>query len=112
MERLLNGMPKTSLPIGAIGIAIIYFFFHMPVEEQKFKDRLKRIDYAGNLLVLVAGTLFLLAMNFGGQTYPWGSAAVIVSERLQYRSHDSDDELLRYLWFFRAFLQLRWSSLN
>lgn len=29
-------------------------------------------------MVLAAATLFLLALNFGGQTFPWASAAVIV----------------------------------
>jgi hypothetical protein len=37
-----------------------------------------QIKKPGTVIVLVFATLFLLALNFGGQTYPWKSAAVIV----------------------------------
>ncbi|KAG2221339.1 hypothetical protein INT45_014023 [Circinella minor] len=66
-----------NLPIGAVALVILFFFLHLPTPKQNLKDKLKRIDYAGNFLVLAAATLFLLAMNFGGQTFPWKSAAVI-----------------------------------
>ncbi|KAI9317562.1 major facilitator superfamily domain-containing protein [Dichotomocladium elegans] len=42
--------------------------------DQDLKTKLKRIDYA----VLCAATLFLLALNFGGQTFPWASVPVIL----------------------------------
>ncbi|KAI8367779.1 major facilitator superfamily domain-containing protein [Blakeslea trispora] len=67
-----------NLPIGAVALVILFFYLHMPVPKGDFKDKLKRIDYAGTLTVLAFATLFLLAMNFGGQTFPWKSAAVIV----------------------------------
>ena len=76
IEQYVN---YTSLPIGAVALVILFFFLHLPTPKQNLKDKLKRIDYAGNFLVLAAATLFLLAMNFGGQTFPWKSAAVIVS---------------------------------
>ncbi|KAI9495948.1 major facilitator superfamily domain-containing protein [Zychaea mexicana] len=66
-----------NLPIGGVALVILFFFLHLPMEKQDLKAKLKRIDYAGNFLVLAAATLFLLAMNFGGQTFPWDSAAVI-----------------------------------
>ncbi|KAI7857697.1 major facilitator superfamily domain-containing protein [Circinella umbellata] len=66
-----------NLPIGAVSLVILFFFLHLPTPKQNLKEKLKRIDYAGNFLVLGAATLFLLAMNFGGQTFPWKSAAVI-----------------------------------
>ena len=68
------------MPIGAVSLVILFFFLHLPTPKQNLKEKLKRIDYAGNFLVLGAATLFLLAMNFGGQTFPWKSAAVIVSD--------------------------------
>ncbi|KAI8137956.1 major facilitator superfamily domain-containing protein [Fennellomyces sp. T-0311] len=66
-----------NLPIGGVATVILFFFLHLPMEKSNLKEKLKRIDYAGNFLVLAAATLFLLAMNFGGQTFPWKSAAVI-----------------------------------
>ncbi|CAM0141945.1 hypothetical protein VKS41_004353 [Umbelopsis sp. WA50703] len=67
-----------NLPIGAAAMAIIFFFCHSPAPEGTVKEKLKRVDYLGTLLVLSFATLFLLAMNFGGQTFPWKSPAVIV----------------------------------
>lgn len=69
---------RNSLPIGAVALAVLLFCLHLPVPKGSLKDKLKRIDYLGTLTVLAAATLFLLAMNFGGQTFPWKSAAVIV----------------------------------
>lgn len=66
------------MPIGAVALVVLVFFLHLPIPSGGLKEKLKRIDYIGTLIVLVFATLFLLAMNFGGQTFPWKSAAVIV----------------------------------
>lgn len=57
---------------------MITFFLHLPIPQSKFSEKLKRVDYTGTAIVLAFSTLFLLALNFGGQTFPWKSAAVIV----------------------------------
>ncbi|KAI8992588.1 major facilitator superfamily domain-containing protein [Pilobolus umbonatus] len=67
-----------NLPIGAVATLVLIFCLKLPVPQQKLSDKLKRIDYAGSFIVLAFATLFLLALNFGGQTFPWKSAAVIV----------------------------------
>ncbi|KAI8047722.1 major facilitator superfamily domain-containing protein [Gilbertella persicaria] len=67
-----------NLPIGAVALFVLFFFLHMPAPKGNLTEKLKRIDYLGTCIVLVFATLFLLAMNFGGQTFPWKSAAVIV----------------------------------
>lgn len=50
----------------------------LPTPKSKLSEKLKRVDYTGTVIVLAFSTLFLLALNFGGQTFPWKSAAVIV----------------------------------
>ncbi|KAI8875814.1 MFS general substrate transporter, partial [Backusella circina FSU 941] len=67
-----------NLPIGAVAMAILLVFLRLPSPKGKLNEKMKRIDYFGTLTVLVFSTLFLLAMNFGGQMFPWKSAAVIV----------------------------------
>ncbi|KAI8081919.1 major facilitator superfamily domain-containing protein [Gilbertella persicaria] len=67
-----------NLPIGATAMAVLIVFLKMPTPKDKLSDKLKRVDYVGTLIVLAFATLFLLALNFGGQTFPWKSAAVIV----------------------------------
>ncbi|KAI9277516.1 major facilitator superfamily domain-containing protein [Umbelopsis sp. AD052] len=67
-----------NLPIGVISIAIVVFFLHSPTPEGTTMEKLKRVDYFGTILVLLSATMFLLAMNLGGQAFPWSSPAVIV----------------------------------
>lgn len=67
-----------SLPIGAVALIVLVLFLRLPTPQGKLTEKLKRVDYAGTVLVLAFATLFLLALNFGGQTFPWKSAAVIV----------------------------------
>ncbi|KAI9279748.1 major facilitator superfamily domain-containing protein [Sporodiniella umbellata] len=67
-----------NLPIGAVALAMITFFLRLPTPHGNFREKLKRIDYFGTAIVLAFATLFLLALNFGGQMFPWASAAVIV----------------------------------
>ncbi|KAL7323511.1 hypothetical protein PS15p_211397 [Mucor circinelloides] len=67
-----------NLPIGAVAMLVLFFFLRLPTPHGKLLDKLKRVDYAGTVIVLAFATLFLLALNFGGQEFPWNSAAVIV----------------------------------
>lgn len=85
------------IPLGVVGMIIIALFLHLPVEEQDLQNKLKRIDYAGTacytssfsllnesfyigiLLVMGATVLFMLAMSFISQGYPWESPLIVVS---------------------------------
>ncbi|KAI9255508.1 major facilitator superfamily domain-containing protein [Sporodiniella umbellata] len=67
-----------NLPIGAIAVPILLYYLRLPTPHGKLSEKLKRVDYLGTVIVLAFSTLFLLALNFGGQTFPWKSAAVIV----------------------------------
>jgi hypothetical protein len=73
-----NDFTSISLPIGAAAMAVLILFLRIPTPKEKLSEKLKRVDYAGTFIVLGFATLFLLALNFGGQTFPWKSAAVIV----------------------------------
>ncbi|CAO3595224.1 unnamed protein product [Absidia cylindrospora] len=66
-----------NLPIGGVALLLLILFLDMPIPKTSFTDKLKRIDYFGTFLILAAAVLFLLALNFGGEIFPWKSAAVI-----------------------------------
>lgn len=59
-------------------MVLLFFYLRLPSPTGALKEKLRRIDFMGTVIVLAFATLFLLAMNFGGQAYPWKSAAVIV----------------------------------
>ncbi|RUP42864.1 hypothetical protein BC936DRAFT_137967 [Jimgerdemannia flammicorona] len=67
----------SSLPFGGAAFLILFFFLRLPYPKTSFMEKLKNIDYLGTFLVIAFATLFLLGLNFGGQTYPWTSAPVI-----------------------------------
>ncbi|KAJ5818397.1 fungal trichothecene efflux pump [Penicillium riverlandense] len=41
------------------------------------KEMLRRIDFLGGFLMIAGIVVFLVGLNWGGQTYPWRSSAVI-----------------------------------
>ncbi|KAJ8662568.1 hypothetical protein O0I10_001529 [Lichtheimia ornata] len=72
-----RGIFFVIIPPGVIGMIIIALFLHLPIEKEDLSTKLKRIDYAGILLVMVATVLFMLAMSFITQGYPWQSPLII-----------------------------------
>lgn len=62
-----------SLPIGFVAMAFIIRFFHLPHEKREVS-----IDYAGMVALAIALVSILLATSFGGTTWPWASAQIIV----------------------------------
>ncbi|CAJ2509012.1 Uu.00g140380.m01.CDS01 [Anthostomella pinea] len=68
-----------NLPIGAVVLAVLIPFLH--VRHQKLESTLSRqlirLDPLGTLLFLPAVVCFLLALQWGGTSYPWNSARVI-----------------------------------
>ncbi|XP_006460567.1 hypothetical protein AGABI2DRAFT_203654 [Agaricus bisporus var. bisporus H97] len=64
------------LPISVLAIAVVNFV--LPLKSVgDIKRKLKVVDYVGSLLTLVACTLIILPLVWGGVTFPWKSAVVI-----------------------------------
>ena len=61
-----------NLPIGAVTLAVISSFLHLPVQRGR-----PRIDYLGAALLAGALTAILLVTTWGGQEYAWDSAEII-----------------------------------
>ncbi|KAJ6609417.1 major facilitator superfamily domain-containing protein [Mycena sp. CBHHK59/15] len=70
-----------NIPIAAITLAIIVFWFKMPPTARpppmRFLQRLSSFDPWGTLVFLPAIITLLLALQWGGSKYPWSSAPVI-----------------------------------
>jgi MFS family permease len=70
----------------AVGLAVVllFFFYHPPtfelLHERKTKRQLlKELDYVGIFLWTAGLTIFLMGISWGGNMYPWKSAATIGS---------------------------------
>ncbi|KAJ1664953.1 hypothetical protein IW140_002752 [Coemansia sp. RSA 1813] len=66
-----------SIPVGGVAGVFILLFLRLPRPQGSFKEKLKKVDFVG-IVVLVGGTVMLmLAMSFGGSSHPWSSPTVI-----------------------------------
>ncbi|KAH3674997.1 hypothetical protein WICPIJ_009383 [Wickerhamomyces pijperi] len=66
-----------NLPLGGISFLALSCFFNPPKAKGTLKEKLKSIDYVGNILLIIAVLFFLLAISLGGVNFPWRSGAVI-----------------------------------
>ncbi|KIV80537.1 hypothetical protein PV11_08030 [Exophiala sideris] len=72
-----------NLPCGAVAIAMIVIFLDIPVEmlQQKsttLREKAARLDWFGTACFLPSIICFILALQWGGVTYSWSNARVVV----------------------------------
>ncbi|KAF2762014.1 putative major facilitator superfamily transporter [Pseudovirgaria hyperparasitica] len=68
-----------NLPIGGVAIVAVFLFFNNPKRPENTltnKQKLKEIDTLGALFLIGAIVCLLLALQWGGTTYPWGNSKV------------------------------------
>lgn len=70
-----------NLPIGGLSAAIVLLFFKTPAAARpvdvSLTEKLLQLDPLGVLLVMGAMVSFILALQYGGQQYPWSSSIPI-----------------------------------
>jgi hypothetical protein len=70
-----------NLPIGGVTIFAIALFFTAPKQNEHlnitFTEKLSKIDLPGLSFFLPGAICILLALQWGGVTYPWNSGRVI-----------------------------------
>ncbi|KAK7592325.1 hypothetical protein V3481_006946 [Fusarium oxysporum f. sp. vasinfectum] len=70
-----------NLPIGGVSAAIILFCFSTPPQSVPavvpYREKLLQMDPLGTALIMGFTTSFLLALQYGGIQYAWGSSMVI-----------------------------------
>ena len=62
-----------NLPLGAIALVVVLRTMRIRVERRDHS-----IDFLGAAMLLAGVTSLLLALVWGGSTYPWGSAEVLL----------------------------------
>ncbi|KIV78208.1 hypothetical protein PV11_09949 [Exophiala sideris] len=71
-----------NLPLGAITLVVIFFFFQSPNRaaetKMSWKQRAYQLDLFGTGLFIVDIVVCLLALQWGGSTYPWSSWRIIL----------------------------------
>ncbi|KAI0482545.1 putative efflux pump [Xylariaceae sp. FL0804] len=71
-----------NLPIGAVTLFVIAFFFPDPpaksIQAETLAARVKRFDPVGTVIFMPAIICLLLALQWGGTTYDWENWRIIV----------------------------------
>lgn len=62
-----------NLPIAALAIAMVW----RPLGAIAWPRRPHRLDFAGSALIVSATVALLLALTWGGASYPWGSPLIL-----------------------------------
>lgn len=74
-----------NLPIGGASLILLFLFLHTNYERgQTILQRLARIDYLGNAILILANVAILISFTWGGAMYPWSSYRVIVPLVLEF----------------------------
>ncbi|KAH0272267.1 MFS general substrate transporter, partial [Aureobasidium melanogenum] len=70
-----------NLPIGALTVVMIGFLLQVPrldnAEQLSLWQRIKKLDLIGASLLIPATVCLLLALQWGGTTYPWNDSRII-----------------------------------
>lgn len=67
------------VPISGLSFGLVLTFMQLRLPAGSFREKIERIDWIGNALFLVSSTSVILGLTFGGDTFPWKSAATLVS---------------------------------
>ncbi|BCS25028.1 uncharacterized protein APUU_41472A [Aspergillus puulaauensis] len=70
-----------NLPIGGVSMGIIVFILQLPEQKDSkgtpLLDRIKQLDFIGASLVIPCIICLLLALQWGGNKYPWSNSRII-----------------------------------
>ena len=71
-----------NLPIGRLAILVILIYYRTPAHGKPVEaprlEKFLQLDILGTALIIAALVCFLLGVQWGGVTKPWGSADVVV----------------------------------
>jgi predicted MFS family arabinose efflux permease len=70
-----------NLPIGAITILVIALFFPPPnrtIKNETWRERFNQFDPMGTVVFMPAIICLLLALQWGGTSYPWNNWRIIM----------------------------------
>ncbi|KAJ7457994.1 major facilitator superfamily domain-containing protein [Mycena galericulata] len=67
-----------NIPICGAAALLVVLFLRLRTPAGTLREKLGRIDYIGNLLVVASTTSTVIALTWGGIQFAWGSANILV----------------------------------
>ncbi|GAA5952814.1 hypothetical protein JCM8115_002357 [Rhodotorula mucilaginosa] len=68
-----------NVPISFICALVCIFFMQLKGPEDNMREKLKKMDWLGNLIFIPSISVLILGLVWGGADYPWRSAHVIAT---------------------------------
>ncbi|GBE86280.1 Efflux pump FUS6 [Sparassis crispa] len=66
-----------NLPLTGVSFTLVVIFLRVRTPHGSIKQKLSRIDWIGNVIIMAGSTLVVIALTWGGIAYPWNSARVL-----------------------------------
>ncbi|PPR05628.1 hypothetical protein CVT26_009350 [Gymnopilus dilepis] len=73
-----RGLFYLNLPLTGIAFVACIFCLNLRVPKSNLSQKLARIDWTGNVIIIASTTSVLLGLTWGGVRFPWSSARVLV----------------------------------
>lgn len=70
-----------NLPLGGVAMAVIALFVHLPTPKRRhvtLREQINQLDPIGTAVFLPGVVCLLLALQWGGTTYPWSNWRIIL----------------------------------
>ncbi|PYH93142.1 multidrug resistance protein Fnx1 [Aspergillus ellipticus CBS 707.79] len=67
-----------NLPICGAALVLLVLFLRVEYKKDSVRSMLKRVDFAGNALLIASVLAVLLALTWGGTVHPWSSWRTVV----------------------------------
>ncbi|KAF9552277.1 MFS general substrate transporter [Agrocybe pediades] len=66
-----------NLPLSGLALLVVGTFLHLKKPEGSVWNKLAKVDWVGNVLVMASTCSCMIALTFGGIRFPWSSAKVL-----------------------------------
>ncbi|KAK7438751.1 hypothetical protein VKT23_017881 [Stygiomarasmius scandens] len=66
-----------NLPIAGFASVFTLIFMNLPTPPGTFTEKVARLDWVGNFIIVASTAAFTIALTWGGVVYPWDSARVL-----------------------------------
>ncbi|KAL0578878.1 hypothetical protein V5O48_003111 [Marasmius crinis-equi] len=70
---------RMLLPLTFLCAVCCYYFMPLKSVESNWRVKIRRIDFLGSFLVLVSSIMVVMALTWGGSSYPWTNAHVVAT---------------------------------
>lgn len=68
-----------NLPIGGVSMVLLITFLQVKYVKAPLSERLRRIDYVGNIMVIGSTSAVLYALTYAGTEYSWSDSRILAS---------------------------------